>query len=158
MLNHLPALPGSYAIQFVLDAPVQIRVGRLGHFDFPPGSYFYLGSARGPGGLQARLLHHTKISARPHWHLDWLRPYLRICGGWYAVEPARREPLPLECAWSQTLLALPGAKPAAPGFGSADCGRGCAAHLIVFPAAGPVNRVELALLREAGALEAFKIE
>lgn len=158
MLNHLPALPGSYAIHFVLESPVQIKVGRLGQFDFPEGSYFYLGSARGPGGLRARLLHHARISARPHWHLDWLRPYLRFCRIWYAVELTRREPLPLECAWSQALLALLTAKPVVPGFGSADCRCGCAAHLLAFPSETPISQVEMALLHEASALEAFKIE
>jgi Uri superfamily endonuclease len=135
LINSLPSAPGSYALFLTLPQATHLAVGRLGTFDFPAGVYVYLGSAGGPGGLRSRLAHHARIAARPQWHLDYFRPHARITGG-YLVEASRAGGLPLECAWSQQLLRLPGARPAAPGFGSADCRSGCPAHLIWLPDAG----------------------
>jgi Uri superfamily endonuclease len=123
-----PALPGSYALHLTLPERLSaLAVGRLGVFDFPAGEYIYLGSAHGPGGLHARLAHHARPAVNPHWHLDYLRQKACLAGAWFA--PAR---LPLECAWSQALLDLPGAGLPAPGFGAADCRHGCPAHLVSF--------------------------
>jgi Uri superfamily endonuclease len=132
LITSLPAGPGSYTLFLWLPGAVHLAVGRLGAFDFPPGVYAYLGSAHGPGGLRARLAHHARVAARPHWHLDYFRPSVQITGG-LLDEETHAGALPLECAWSQQLLRLPGARPAAPGFGSADCRSGCPAHLIWLP-------------------------
>ena len=125
----LPVGRGSYALFLSLPQAARLAVGRLGAFDFPAGRYVYLGSANGPGGLRARLAHHARIAAHPQWHLDYFRPYVQITGG-FVAEGIPVGGLPLECAWSQQLLRLPGARPAAPGFGSADCRSGCPAHLL----------------------------
>jgi len=127
-LEDLPADPGSYALRLLLRDPVCLRIGRLGQFSFPAGDYLYLGSAHGPGGLRARLRHHTRVMEHPHWHLDWLRPHGVLAGGWFSTAPGV-----IECDWSQALLQLPGAALPAPGFGSSDCRAGCAAHLVAFP-------------------------
>ncbi len=127
-MDDLPSEPGSYALHLILREPVCLAVGRLGEFAFPAGDYLYLGSARGPGGLRARLRHHARIAACPHWHLDWLSPHAVLAGCWYSTGGDSQE-----CVWSQALLRLPGAVVPAPGFGAADCHRGCAAHLVAFP-------------------------
>ena len=132
----LPVGRGSYALFLSLPQAARLAVGRLGGFDFPAGVYVYLGSANGPGGLCARLAHHARIAAHPQWHLDYFRPYVQITGG-FVAEGIPVGALPLECAWSQQLLRLVGARPAAPGFGSADCRSGCPAHLI-WLADGPI--------------------
>jgi Uri superfamily endonuclease len=132
MIGGLLLAPGSYALFLRLPQTVHLTVGRLGTFDFPAGVYVYLGSAYGPGGLRARLAHHARIAVRPQWHLDYFRPYAQITGG-FVAEGNSVGILPLECAWSQQILRLPGARPAAPGFGSADCRRGCPTHLIWLP-------------------------
>jgi len=54
------AEPGTYALLLKLDKQERITVGRLGTFDFPAGYYLYVGSALGPGGLQARLARHRR--------------------------------------------------------------------------------------------------
>jgi Uri superfamily endonuclease len=128
-VGELPASSGSYALRLRLAAPTHLAVGCLGQFDFPAGDYLYLGSACGPGGVRARLLHHTRPVACPHWHLDWLRAYAILAAGWYVIGPGR-----LECAWSQAFHALPGVSVPAPGFGAADCRLGCPAHLLLLPA------------------------
>ena len=132
MIASLPAGRGSYALFLSLPGATHLTVGRLGAFDFPAGVYVYLGSANGPGGLRARLAHHARIAACPQWHLDYFRRHAQITGGLVA-EGIPAVALPLECAWSQQLLRLAGARPAAPGFGSADCLSGCPAHLVWLP-------------------------
>lgn len=124
----LPSAPGSYALRLRLSAPVHLQVGRLGEFDFPAGDYVYLGSAHGPGGIRARLLHHLRVVSRPRWHLDWLRMYAFLEAGWYSTMPGR-----LECVWSQAIQAMPGVRVPAPGFGSSDCRSSCLAHLMLLP-------------------------
>lgn len=121
----LPSDPGSYALRLRLPAAASCVVGRLGLVIFPAGEYIYLGSARGPGGIRARLQHHFREVGKPHWHLDALRPFAEITGGWYAIDPG-----PLECEWSQALGVLPGVTVPVPGFGASDCKRGCPAHLL----------------------------
>lgn len=142
---NVPAEPGSYALRMRLLAPVRQPVGRLGSFSFPPGNYLYLGSAFGPGGLQARLRHHARVSAKPHWHLDALRPHVTLQGGWYCTG-ARL----LECIWSQSLVDVAGVLVPAPGFGASDCRMGCPSHLLALPAELSWPAVEEILRAAAG--------
>ncbi len=106
--------------------PTAITVGRLGRFDFGPGWYVYAGSARGPGGLAARLSRHLRLSKPLRWHVDYLRLYARPVAVWYAVGDERRE-----CAWADALLRMSGALNPAPRFGASDCR--CPTHLAHFP-------------------------
>jgi Uri superfamily endonuclease len=124
----LPDLAGTYALSFSLREVVKVCIGRLGWLDFPAGEYIYLGSAQGPGGLRARLGRHLKGEGTTHWHIDYLRPHLKIRAVGYLLGSIN-----LECAWSQSLAALPAARLPAPGFGASDCTRCCPAHLITFP-------------------------
>lgn len=151
----LPAETGSYALQLVLYESTRLVIGRLGAFSFPAGQYIYLGSALGAGGLRARIRHHARITARPHWHLDWLRVHAVLLGGWYAVGREN-----YECRWSQSLVSLPGARVAARGFGATDCrgssgSSGCPAHLVAFPAVLRAEDVETALLECGSELHGF---
>jgi Uri superfamily endonuclease len=103
-----------------------ISVGRLGRHRFPAGWYLYVGSARGMGGLRARLeRHHRRLGPhkRAHWHLDYLREYCTWVGAW--IRPSEER---LECAWARRLAGLPGARVVVPGFGASDCR--CVAHLV----------------------------
>jgi len=127
MLPSLPDRPGTYALWLALPEPLQLAVGRLGEFDFPPGGYLYLGSAFGPGGLAGRLRHHLAPLKRPHWHIDYLRSRARVTALGYCVSENV-----MECDWSQLAARHPGAGVPAPGFGASDCRCGCAAHLYWF--------------------------
>ena len=122
----LPTAPGSYLLLLDLSTPTRITVGRLGTFDFPAGRYAYAGSARGSGGLRARVARHLRAEKRLHWHVDYLAAHAPIVEVWY-VESGER----LECDWAARLSALPGASLPADGFGSSDCR--CRAHLILLP-------------------------
>lgn len=133
MSPEFPSLPGTYALFMTLAAPAELTIGRLGTFAFPVGQYIYTGSARGQGGLRARLRHHLRPAQRPHWHIDYLRKRAVVTGGVYVVQqevPAGN--VPLECAWSLALLALSGASVPAAGFGASDCTSLCGAHLVHF--------------------------
>lgn len=120
---------GAYVVAFRLSAPRVVHVGRLGGFAFPAGWYLYVGSARGPGGLRARLARHRRRmgrSKRIHWHVDYLREAAVWAGAWALAGNER-----LECAWVAILRGLPGARIVAPGFGASDCR--CSAHLVYAP-------------------------
>jgi len=124
----VPDCPGTYALVLNLPRPVaEIRVGRLGSFHLPAGWYAYAGSARGPGGLAARLARHLRTSKPLHWHVDYLRARAGPVEVWYTTGTRRRE-----CAWTRALLALPDALIPVPRFGASDCR--CATHLVHFTA------------------------
>jgi len=65
--------PGTYALILTSHQTGPVRIGRLGTMQVRPGIYLYVGSAFGPGGLEAHLRHHVQPAARPHWHIDYLR-------------------------------------------------------------------------------------
>jgi len=130
----IPSAPGAYLVEFQLASDRRLTIGKLGTADFPAGAYLYQGSARGPGGLRARLLRHLGAEiAHPHWHIDHLHLVARPAAcGWLADWPGAKPPAALECLWSQALAALPGVGLPLCGFGASDCRRGCKAHLVHF--------------------------
>ncbi|MGD9375211.1 MAG: DUF123 domain-containing protein [Anaerolineae bacterium] len=120
------SIMGTYVLALVLDTPRRLAVGRLGVFEFPPGWYLYVGSARGGGGLAARLARHRRhlgTEKRAHWHIDYVREAASWGGAW--IRPSR---MSLECEWAQLLYALPGATVTASRFGASDCR--CPGHLV----------------------------
>ena len=123
----LPDQPGTYALTLRLSRPTTIGIGRLGRFQFPAGWYAYTGSARGPGGLVARISRHLRSPKPLRWHMDYLRAYACPVAAWYAIGTQKRE-----CAWAKALARLPGASVPAPRFGASDCR--CPTHLIHFAA------------------------
>lgn len=124
----LPHAPGTYALLLHLNSPAVFRVGRLGTLTFAPGYYVYIGSARGAGGLRARVERHLRAEKRPHWHIDALAAHAAVQEVWWALSAQR-----LECAWARALSALPGVQQPAPGFGASDCA--CRTHLFGLPLA-----------------------
>jgi len=114
---------GSYALLFHAPDTVSVSAGKLGELSLQQGYYLYCGSAFGPGGVEARTAHHRRLSKRPHWHIDYLRPYLQLLAIWYTYDPQ-----PREHQWAQQLATLRGASFPFPGFGSSDCT--CVSHLV----------------------------
>jgi histidyl-tRNA synthetase len=110
----LPAVPGAYVVLIRLDAPLA---------GLEAGRYLYCGSARGPGGLRARLGRHMRRGKAVRWHVDRLTEGGVVVGAW--IFPGGDE-----CALVAALAGLP-----VPirGFGSSDCRR-CPAHLLGWPA------------------------
>lgn len=130
-MDKLPIQPGTYALILTLAQSQNISVGRLGDFDFPAGFYIYVGSARGPGGIRARLGRHLRGGGVPHWHIDYLRAVAQVWDYRFQIgSDEKRFANPIECQWSQVFAAMPNAVITVPGFGASDCKAGCPAHLI----------------------------
>ena len=120
-----PDAGGLYLLFCILASPQKIAVGQLGTFEFQAGSYAYIGSGRGPGGLTARLNRHIRRSAskQKHWHIDhFLARAVPRTVGWST------EPQLSECKWGQSLAGVGRRWP--PRFGASDCR--CPGHLIQF--------------------------
>ena len=117
-----PRSPGTYVLILRLGRTRHLEIGRLGRQRFPAGHYLYVGSARGPGGLAARLAHHWRTTDRPHWHIDHLRR-----GGPPVGAGIRAGAIALECRWAGRLAGLDVLEPGPAGFGSSDCR--CLTHL-----------------------------
>jgi Uri superfamily endonuclease len=116
-----PATPGAYALALRLDAPLDVRIGK-NSATLTAGDYLYCGSARGPGGLRARLSRHMRPQKRAHWHVDQITAVASLLGAFVEEQGD-------ECALNAALDDLP--IPVA-GFGSSDCRR-CATHLRFWP-------------------------
>jgi Uri superfamily endonuclease len=99
-----------------------VRVGSLGCLRFEAGTYAYVGSARGAGGLAARIAHHLGSVARPRWHIDYLRGLADATAVWFTTGPA-----PYEHGWAAVFARGRHIATAAPRFGSSDCS--CESHL-----------------------------
>jgi Uri superfamily endonuclease len=127
VIAELPPAGGSYVLLVPLATPLTLDVGRLGRFDFPTGTYAYVGSAQGPGGLRARVGRHLRADKALRWHVDFLTAAAPVTEVWIDASAAR-----LECAWSGALAALPGVRQPVPGFGASDCA--CLTHQFLFPA------------------------
>jgi Uri superfamily endonuclease len=107
----------SYQLHIRVSRTLRLRIGRLGAFDFPRGSYVYTGSAR--KNLEARLARHLSSDKARRWHID----YLLMAEG-VKVQRVVRSRLP-ECALNR---AVPG-KTEVKSFGSSDCTAQCGSHL-----------------------------
>ena len=121
----MQARSGTYALIFSASIKGLIAVGKIGTLQLHPGFYVYIGSAFGPGGLKARIAHHRRKTARPHWHIDYLAPALVLDEIWYTLDSAHREH-----QWADTIGSFKRASVSLAGFGSSDCG--CASHLFFF--------------------------
>lgn len=100
----------------------RLRVGSLGTMELAAGRYAYVGSAFGPGGLEARLGRHLRGDGRLHWHVDYLRRRCEPTAAWVTRDRARREH-----EWARALAATAGSTVPLSGFGASDCG--CVSHL-----------------------------
>ncbi len=119
-----PRDPGTYALIFTLPRPLSLTVGRLGTRLLLPGEYVYVGSARGAGGLAARLHRHLKRDKRLHWHVDYLATQVFPRAVLYTTAITVHE-----CDWVTRLLHFPGTTIPWVGFGNSDCVR-CPSHLV----------------------------
>lgn len=113
---------GAYALVLRLDEAIHIEFPRVTRDQLMPGWYVYVGSARGRGGIRARVTHHFRSEKTAHWHIDRL-----------TVNAAEMLALAVadghECELVGKLLKSPEFKAVAAGFGSTDC-RLCESHLL----------------------------
>lgn len=124
LLSQLPAQRGTYALLLYLSRATRVQIGKLGAFDFPRGYYVYVGSARGAGGLRARVTRHWGENKKYHWHIDHVRAVAKPVRVGYSTD-ARDD----ECLEAARLQAR-GGRVIAPRLGASDCA--CATHLWYF--------------------------
>lgn len=124
-VGELPESPGVYALVLLLEEPTLVEVrGRT--WELRPGCYAYIGSARGFGGLRARIGRHAAAGKRVRWHVDKLTSgAAKLACAVYAEAVVR------ECALTPHLERF-GFEHPIPGFGSSDC-RSCRSHLLRCP-------------------------
>ena len=117
------AATGSYVLVVSCEEAIEIEVGALGEHSFE-GSYAYVGSAFGPGGL-SRVDRHREVAGGEreiqHWHLDYLLSADQTQLTTVETYPDRD----IECALA-TALDDAGCQ-AVESFGASDCG--CGSHL-----------------------------
>ncbi|MEE2969249.1 MAG: GIY-YIG nuclease family protein [Pseudomonadota bacterium] len=118
----LPAVPGAYVLIMESKRPIPVAIGSLPETTLPPGQYAYVGSARGPGGIRARVTRHLRRDKKLHWHIDRITTATEITD-------IRTYPGGDECGLVAKILAHPGAHHPIIGFGSSDC-RNCASHFV----------------------------
>ncbi|MDZ7845133.1 MAG: GIY-YIG nuclease family protein [Anaerolineales bacterium] len=121
-LENLPAEKGTYILILSSEGQDSFWVGKLGLMVMQTGVYYYVGSARGPGGLKARLRRHLQKSKAPHWHIDYLRQRSEILEIWFSQDPRQ-----LEHRTAGLLAEMKGFLQPQPGFGASDCS--CPTHL-----------------------------
>jgi Uri superfamily endonuclease len=127
----IPARPGTYVLVLRCSTTRTVQIGRIGAVRLSPGWYLYVGSAFGPGGLRARIGHHARRAARPHWHVDYIRRYTSLEFVLYRCE------VHCEHEWAKRIGIAPDADVVLRGFGSSDCA--CATHLFRFePSPGSI--------------------
>ena len=150
-------LPGTYTLVMFAARGHLIQVGRLGRLPLERGYYAYVGSAFGPGGIKARVRHHLRTAASPHWHIDYLRPFVDMRAVWYSTDTCPRE----HC-WASIFQGMPDIGTPRPGFGASDCG--CASHLFFSGRSPSVGRFRTRLyaahpghapVLRAGAIDGF---
>jgi Uri superfamily endonuclease len=125
ILQDLPKQKGTYIMYGSLQHDIAISVGILGMLSLPAGRYVYVGSAFGSGGIRARVNHHLIPSPKPHWHFDYLKPYITLQAVLWQSGVDR-----LECEWVHRLIDLPGVIVPIASFGASDCRSGCPSHLL----------------------------
>lgn len=120
----LPNEKGTYVLIVSVSQVKRIDIGQLGRFDIVPGSYAYVGSAFGAGGLAARIGHHLESTAAPHWHIDYLLQIAQPVEIWYTMVHQK-----LEHHWAELLAQTPQFRIPIARFGSSDYHRSRSSHL-----------------------------
>ncbi|WP_114393880.1 GIY-YIG nuclease family protein [Oleisolibacter albus] len=126
----IPAVPGAYVLLIRMGQPLSVALPGRPPVTLAAGRYLYCGSARGPGGLRARLARHLSPDKTLRWHVDRLTCGGNAVGAWiFPAGSVSGGPDWTECALAAALEGLP---VPAPGFGSSDCPT-CRSHLLAWP-------------------------
>lgn len=120
-IDEIGQLRGAYVLLLHLAVPVRFARRTIAGASLS-GWHVYAGSARGSGGVRARLRHHFRRGKRIRWHVDELTNAA-------AHMAALAIPDGSECDIADRLARSDLFEPALRGFGSSDCRR-CAAHLL----------------------------
>ena len=120
--KHIPDAKGAYVLQIDLPAPRVLLIKKFMGKVLSPGRYYYCGSAKGGGGMAARVGRHFKADKPIRWHVDHL-----TVGG--TVTTALLVPDGSECDLVDELARAYHVVAPLRGFGASDCRR-CASHML----------------------------
>ncbi len=121
-IGKMPNFRGAYVLVLRLNETIHIKFSRVASDQLMPGWYVYVGSARGSGGISARVKRHFRYEKTAHWHIDRLTVH--------AVEMAALAVADgHECELVDKLIVSLRFKVGAAGFGCTDCSR-CESHLL----------------------------
>jgi Uri superfamily endonuclease len=121
-----PRASGAYVLLIALSRPLELPIARLSRPTLSSSKYVYCGSARGPGGLAARIGRHLRPDKPPHWHIDHLTANGQVLDVLWRTGAS-------ECELHRRISGGAGVSTPVPGFGSSDC-RTCPSHLLKVPA------------------------
>jgi Uri superfamily endonuclease len=122
-IDEIPAVSGAYVLVLEISKKLGLTIPRFRGVTVMPGLYAYAGSARGPGGIQARCRRHLRKSKKLHWHVDHLTSQARRIQVAAVVDGN-------ECDLRASLQAQTPCEFPVPGFGSSDCPH-CPSHLLL---------------------------
>jgi len=127
----------SYQLFINVTKEINLKVGKLGKFIFPVGSYVYTGSAK--KNIDKRIERHFSKKKNLHWHIDYL-----LNNDAVQIINTKKSQI-TECSLNKktkgTIIIN--------GFGSSDCNLSCKSHLKY------MENLALAEL-SANALEGYK--
>ena len=107
----------SYQLFINVTKEINLKVGKLGKFIFPAGSYVYTGSAR--KNIDKRIKRHLSKKKNLHWHIDYL-----LNNNAVKIIDTKKSQM-TECNLNKktkgTIII--------DGFGSSDCNLSCKSHL-----------------------------
>ena len=122
-------MKGSYIIVIFFPIHSIVKIGALGELSFPPGFYFYVGSAMGNGStsLEKRIKRHISSSEnkKTHWHIDYLLNDQKSFLERIYILPSKQR---LECVLAREIMNV--SDNFIKNFGSSDCD--CRSHLLYF--------------------------
>ncbi|MCE4619237.1 MAG: GIY-YIG nuclease family protein [Desulfurococcales archaeon] len=104
---------GVYILILGVESDQSLDIGSLGRHRVEKGYYAYIGSAKGPGGIRARLCRHIHRCGRRHWHIDYFRDIAKPIAFTYCCQENASE------SWLYHILARR-LQPYIRGFGSSD--------------------------------------
>jgi len=107
----------SYQLFIIVTKEIELKVGKLGKFIFPIGSYVYTGSAK--KNIDKRIERHLSKKKNLHWHIDYL-----LNNDAVQIIDTKKSQM-TECNLNKktkgTIII--------DGFGSSDCNLCCGSHL-----------------------------
>jgi Uri superfamily endonuclease len=142
---NIPELKGTYILVISVVDDLNVKIGCLGRYELKKGIYVYVGSARGPGGLKARIYRHLKLNKKVRWHIDYLtvNPKVKIKAVFYLKSKAL-----LEAAIAKKLFNNDLFEGVIKGFGCTDK-RNSYTHLYKLKSIGSIEELIRKLMRIA---------
>jgi Uri superfamily endonuclease len=115
---------GAYQLFIHINKEIELKIGKLGTFQFSVGNYIYTGSAM--KNLHQRVARHQRKEKKLKWHIDYLLNNENVTITHIKIYKSETKD---ECKINQNSINEFNASIPVNGFGSSDC-KICISHLI----------------------------